>query len=167
VSIIKLQAGESATFTVARVVDVETEDGTKKRFEGTGGESILLSDYTAKRQLERVKLTEASAVGQALRFEKVAKDGKTYINVYKAEASGAKQNGGGNGGAVATGGGNAAPAPASSASPLSGHALYKQITSWVINDVIPLYVDAGIPVDASSVAAMSATLYIQASRNGH
>lgn len=45
--------------------------------------------------------------------------------------------------------------------------IYMAITKDTLAHVVPLYLDAGVEVDASAVAAIVATRFIAATRNGH
>jgi len=59
------------------------------------------------------------------------------------------------------------PTPAPPKKPLTGHKLYAEITDYVLGTIAPKYVAAGIGLSPEAAAAIAATLYIQASRNGH
>lgn len=42
--------------------------------------------------------------------------------------------------------------------------MYKEITGWVLRDIVPLYAQSNVGASPESVAAMVATIYIQASK---
>lgn len=77
------QAGDAATITVQYVNEVATKFGTKLVFVGTDNtETPLIPDATADKQLARLSLDRASAVGETLTFSRAANpSGKPYWNI--------------------------------------------------------------------------------------
>jgi hypothetical protein len=76
-------AGDAATITVQYVNEVATKFGTKLVFVGTDNtETPLIPDTTADKQLARLQLDRASAVGETLTFSRAANpSGKPYWNI--------------------------------------------------------------------------------------
>jgi hypothetical protein len=190
---IKLKTvGEAATFTVARCApgngqypDVEFEDGD--------GNVYAVPKASADKQLDRIGFPEyGDVVGRTItisRGENKKAPDKPFWNIDLASgangngraASAARQAGGTapHGGSAGTPSATAQPRPASrqdverilDAEPVekkpSGYALYKQITAQVLKDIPNMYHDHGVAVDGQTIAAIVATLYINATRNGH
>lgn len=81
---ITLQVGEPITLTVTGAETVEGNYGPQVKLESDEG-TLYLSETTAQQQLGRLGLTPQSVVGQAITVEKVAKNGKTYTNINRAQ----------------------------------------------------------------------------------
>lgn len=165
---IKLKnAGEKHTLTVRRVRLLPFGNDPEIEYEGTDGSKVWVPQKSSDRQLARLNLTEETVVGCTITIKRDPNSTKgrpPFWGIYLEE--------GGNGGAGAAppGGGNGQPSTAerpASTAPLSGHKLYESITDYVLTKIAPRYQDAGIGLSPEATAAIVATLYIQASKNGH
>jgi hypothetical protein len=89
--IVKLGAGEFLTMAVESATEVEGQYGKQAKFEGQTVESedvvIFLPLDSANRQLERLSANLATIKGSIVKIEKVAKDGKTFININRVGAA--------------------------------------------------------------------------------
>jgi hypothetical protein len=135
---------------------VEGQYGTQVQFVGVeAGESedtlLYISERSAVRQIERLALTLESCSGQALRFEQVAKDGKTYNNIYRANAA--------QGATTMTNATAAVPAPKANI-----YELYADCLSNAAKMVSAMSEETGITVSGSDIVAAAATLFIQQNR---
>lgn len=86
--IVKLNAGESLSLMVESATEVEGQYGQQVKFDGQTAEgenvTVFLSLDAAQRQLERIGATVDSIAGSIIKLEKVAKNGKTFWNIYRA-----------------------------------------------------------------------------------
>lgn len=137
---------------------VEGQYGTQVQFvgmeEGESDDTLLyISERSAVRQIERLALTLESCAGQVLRFEQVAKDGKTYNNIYRANAA--------QGVTTMT----PATAPAQAPAPKGNiYELYADCLSNAAKMVLAMSEETGVNVAGSDIVAAAATLFIQANR---
>lgn len=189
---IKLKnVGEDATFLVTRC-----EPGSGRypdvEFEDENGNVYPMPKSAAERQLDRAGRTMDTVVGHVVRISRGENKQDASKPFWNLEVvGGAERNGGGNGRAASaarqtghtathtTTSATAQPRPATRADvereldaepaepKKSGYALYRQITERVLADMPTLYKNAGVPLTADATAAIVATLYIQANRNGH
>lgn len=171
-SILKVEVGAPITLEVAKMEEVEGQFGPQLKFTAPSGDCVFVSKDAGYRQLERIGLTD-DPTGSWLLFEKVQKGAKTFLNINPAP----RTNGNGSG-AKAGGGASPAPAPRTVSRPAVEQALdaevvgyespiYAAITRYVLNDIVPLYAQKGIPLTMEGIAAIANTQFIQASRNGH
>lgn len=181
-SIIKLVPGQRVTFGVGGTELVEGNYGPQIKFSGATPDDpsavLFLNVEPATRQLERIGLTMDSVVGQRVEIERVEKNGTKYTNIYKANGAAPVQT-------------KPAAAPTSTAKMAfsSGAALpwENEETGAPPADALPhekldhqfriydLCLDHahaaakqrfGKDVTDEAVAAMAATLYIQAQKVG-
>lgn len=191
---IKLKnAGDKHTMDVQFCRKLPFGDFPEFEFQGRDGSVVRVPESSTLRQFERLAVNEESIVGRrvTIKRDKNAKQpSKPYWGIYLED--GAESSGGTGGAASAakpgtgtlpthTTTGTTQPRPATQkdverifdAEPVgeakkpTGYALYRQITEKVLADIIPIYEKNGIQFDGADVAAICATLFIQASRNGH
>lgn len=161
-NILKLQnAGDVATLDITGCEVVEGNYGQQVKFQ-SGDDTLYLPDTSAFRQLERIGLDVETAVGERLTFSRSAstKPGaKPFWNIAVATSP------------IETH--NPLPAIPSAKTPTSMtpseekprlHRLYLRATRLVLDEVVPLYVKAGIGCSDTAVAAMTAALFIAASK---
>lgn len=163
-NLIKLKnAGESVTLQITACAPLAIGTYPEIEFTGTDGRgafSIRVPKKSADRQLERAGLTYASAVGKTLKFSRDANQidaSKPFWGivvmggkpVLRDEATQAAPD----------------PEPPEDAAPSDkGAALYRKITEYVLERILPLYEEHGIAVTHEGTAAIVATMYIQANR---
>lgn len=159
----KLREGP-VTMTVSGATVVEGKYGSQVRFDGVfmddDNASLYISERSAVNQLERVALTVATCAGETLHFEHVHKDDRTYTNIKRITDESAP---------VATPA-PAAPAATPVASVTSTPAAkssfedkYEQCLGIALLHCEGL-AEQGWNVETSDLVAMTATLFIQASR---
>ena len=135
---------------------VEGQYGTQVQFvgveQGADDETVLyISERSAVRQIERLALTLDTCSGEALKFEQVQKDGKTYNNIYRATGQGSIPM--------------SAPRPSAPAAPKTDiFELYADCLSNAAKMVTGMSDDTGVAITGSDVVAAAATLFIQANR---
>ncbi len=153
------------TLTVARVetgFESKYNPGTfQVKFVGEDGTEVFMSEVTATKQLERLRLDFTSAVGETLYMEQVKKNGTTFHNIARGT--------GGSAPAPAAG----APAPRAAAAPASAApkvslaelaAVYGECVSYAMGTLGMKCEEAGIPIDAQAIQSAAATLFIRAMR---
>lgn len=167
---IKLTApGSSVTFLCSACFQVPVGRYPEIEFQGMDGTTPLVvrvPKMSADRQLGRAGLTYEKCVGARLTISRdpnAADASKPYwgITLHGFEST-----------AGAAPAARPAPVPAKptpaaappAAVPLEGHALYERITDYVLGTIMPKYTAAEVPYDGGTVAAIVATLYIQAER---
>lgn len=143
------------TLTVASVEERQGKFGAQYLLAGEDGTEVYLSKQTAERQLERLKLTPETAVGQTLYMEQVQKNGATYTNISRAGAGSAPS-------AAAPRAAAAAPAPKMALEDIA--TLYGQCVRHAIATFGVACEEAGIAVEASALQAAAATIFIRATR---
>jgi hypothetical protein len=91
---------------------------------------------------------------------------RTGIWLEKGNGSGAETSAGGEMGKPNTGTSASAPSAEPPAKkPTMRHA-YKEITAWVMDEILPMYCEDELTMTAADVAAITATLFIQACKSG-
>lgn len=144
------------TITVAAVESVEGNYGAQVKFTSTDGVDVYISELSATKQLARINLSPADAIGETLHFEQVKKNGTTYTNISKANP------------AMAGVAPKVAPAAATVATPKQTvqelGALYAQCLDQALGTLGMKCEEAGIPIDASAIQAAAATIFIKATR---
>lgn len=169
-NILKLQnAGDVATLNITGCEVVEGNYGQQVKFEA-GDDTLYLPDTSAFRQLERIGLDVETAVGKRLIFSRAAstKPGaKPFWNIDLGKADQTLSD-------RAHGvefrvpiNGAIPPTPIPTAEPGEKprlDRLYLRATRLVLDEVVPLYVKAGIGCSDTAVAAMTAALFIAASK---
>lgn len=161
--IMKLAEGPVTMTIVEPVERTEGQFGAQWKFVGDGDRIVFVSDMTGARQLARLNLTPESAVGVALTFTQVKKDGKTFNNIERA---------GGSVPVTATPGAPvarpvaAAPVPVAAAkvTPADVREVYAECVRVAMETLGAMCVNEGIPLDASAIQAAAATLFIRVSR---
>jgi hypothetical protein len=175
VSKLKLEVGKDIVGMVTDYSDAEGNFGPQVMFKFDGGDVLYVTKDTADRQLERIGHPVPPV---ELRFAKVAKGTKTYINIDLA--SGAKGNGTGGahsaprsgapttgkGAGAAEGSGPKSPPATTPAAPAKPSELYEKVTDYVLATIVPKMKAAGVPVTHEGTSAQIATLFI-AANNGH
>jgi hypothetical protein len=186
--------GDRATLTVASCALLPFGDYPEVEFIGVDSEggtvAVRVPQSSADRQLARIERTYESVVGDVITIKRdpnSKQPSKPYWGLY-LESSGAK-NGRASSEARSAVGATPEPKrvpPATVQAPVSradvervldaapveqqgasGAELYLKITKWVLKEIPQYYEVAGLTPDADTIAAISATLFIQASRNGH
>lgn len=148
----KLADGPIA-ITVIKAESVEGKFGAQIRFSGDDGTDVYVNELPAQKQLARLNLTVESVVGKTIHLEQVKKNGTTFTNMSLASAPSA---GGESRVAVA------APAPKMGLDELA--ALYGQCVDHALGQLLRRCEEAGISVDAATIQAAAATLFIKATR---
>ena len=152
----KLREGP-VTMRVSGAEVTEGQYGTQVKFTGATADDdnavLYISERSAITQLERIALTVDQCAGEELYFEHVHKDGRTYTNVRRVTDANR---------AATT-----SSAPATKATPSvpkqSVNELYGSCLSEAMKYCEGL-AEHGWAVSASDVIAMTATIFIQASR---
>ena len=166
-AILKLEVGKPIVFHVSDVEQVEGQFGPQTKFEGDGGDCLFLSRPTAQRQMDRIGDIQP---GDVLRFEKVQKGTKTFVNIDRVEGNGSGPASAGKAGASTSGGAVASSLPPQPPTQPAAKekltAVYEQSLDFVLSRVVPKLVKAGVPVSHEGVSAMTSTVFI-AANNGH
>jgi hypothetical protein len=179
-AILKLEVGKPITMRVASVEQAEGQFGPQTKFEFRNGDVLFLSRTTAERQLERIG---GLAPNEIVRFEKVQKGTKTFVNIDRVDESesGASEGNGtggahsaprsgapttGKGASAAEGSGPKSPPATTPAAPAKPSELYEKVTDYVLATIVPKMKAAGVPVTHEGTSAQIATLFI-AANNGH
>lgn len=169
--------GDRHTMTVADCQKLTFGRYPEYEFTGTDGSVVRVPESATLKQLGRLDRTAQTIVGCriTIKRDKNSSDAsKPYWGLYLEEGSGANGTGGA-ASAATVAVGNApermrtattTPTPASPEKP-KGYALYKQITAQVLKDMPAQYAAAGIPLTSDATAAIIATVFIAAERNGH
>lgn len=165
---IKLTApGSSVTFLCSACFQVPVGRYPEIEFQGTDGTTplvIRVPKVSADRQLGRAGLTYEKCIGARLTISRDANKTDASKPFWGITLHGFE--------GTSTAGSPSAAPPALPAKPtpaaapaLAGHALYEKITDYVLERIMPKYTTAEVPYDGGTVAAIVATLYIQAERN--
>lgn len=168
--------GEWVTIGIASAEQVPVGRFPEYSFIGVDGDEqhvdLRVPKASADKQLARLNLTLADTVGAILKFsrgENKTDASKPYWNIDVVA-----QGNGTSGGRTSAVSGNtqpAAPTPPAPAKPVEerekGSAIYKRVTQFVLDDILPLYRKAGVTPTATDIHAMVATVYIAATKNGH
>ena len=154
----KLREGP-VTMQVSAAAVVEGNYGSQVKFSGVflddDNADLYISEKSAVGQLERIGLTVETCIGETLHFEHVHKNDRTYTNIKRV-----------------TGDTGSAPAPQRSNSARSANATgskadlnqtYEMCLGVAIKHCEGL-AEQGWAVETSDLIAMTATLFIQASR---
>jgi len=154
----KLRNGP-VTMQVSAAAVVDGNYGSQVKFSGTflddDNADLYISERSAVGQLERIGLTVETCVGELLHFEHVHKNDRTYTNIKRVTEGGPQQTQQSPQAARAT------SAPASAA--VSPSKKYEECLGIAIMHCEGL-VEQGWRVETSDLIAMTATLFIQASR---
>lgn len=177
-SILKLIPGQRIHFTVSAVEQVEGNYGPQYKFDGAtpddANATLFLNVSTAERQLDRIGYSLTSVVGQTVEIARTEKNGTKYTDINRvngavtprAAAPSQPKQGFSSGGPLPyeteTGG---APAEPKTAQWDKLFAAYDVCMDKAIS-VARKMESAQIGSDPSAVAAMAATLLIQADRQG-
>jgi hypothetical protein len=150
------------TVTDARIV--EGNFGTQVRFEGeapgAGDVDVYVNESTAIKQLERLAMDIHTVIGETLHIEQIKKDGRTYTNFRRITNP------------------QPVPGPSSPDEVMAPTAARRAVPASGIEGVLDLYEEclkgavklssgldeAGFAVSADNLIAMTATIFIQASR---
>jgi hypothetical protein len=154
-AILKLAEGP-VTATIAATEEVEGNFGPQVKFTTDTGDTIYVNLLPASKQLARLNMDVASAVGSTLRFEQVKKNGTTFTNIDKAQD-----------GAQTAQRAPVAAAPRAAAAPVdipSLAAIYAQCVDQAIAIFGAKCEQAGVSVDATALQAAAATMFIKATR---
>lgn len=165
------KAGESITLTVQKCAPATVGTYPEIEFVGIADGRLVVvpvPKVSADRQLARLLFNYEDCVKATLTISRDpnAKDAnKPYWGITLAQ---------GNGSAPVRA--DSAPQPTAASvtpgvpdggKPETPRDIYMAITKDTLAHVVPLYLDAGVEVDASAVAAIVATRFIAATRNGH
>ena len=141
------------TLTIARIEAQVGNFGPQFAMYGTNDELVYVSEKSTLSGLSRLNLTPESVVGETIRLEQIAKDGKKFTNIYRANAEGATPS------AVAS--------PAAPKAPVDLPALavlYGECFAIAMATLGVKCEEAGVPYDASALQAAAATIFIKATR---
>jgi hypothetical protein len=141
------------TLTIARIDAQEGNFGPQFAMYGTNDELVYVSEKSTLSGLSRLNLTPESVVGETIRIEQIAKDGKKFTNIYRAS-----------GDSVAP---SATAAPAAPKAPVDLPALIALYDSCFAGAMATLGMrceEAGVPYDAAALQSAAATLFIKATR---
>lgn len=162
-TLVKLKnAGDSITIKVASCGKVPVGKYPEVSFIGTDGRAtvdVRMPLQSVERQFARLNLDYVKCIGETLTISRdpnASDPAKPYWGITVADAS-------------PNGSPPKAAAPQTAAEPepkKSGAALYREITEYTLEKVVPLYVAKGIPLTMEGTAAIVATMYIAATRNG-
>lgn len=180
-SILKLDVGKPLTLAVDDAKIAEGKFGKQAAFHA-GDDVLFMSLDTASRQLDRLGLSLlTTTAGNVLRFEKVTKSGKTFINIDFAENG---RTAGSPPAAQPPAPSTQEPKPTPAAAPASdvafiaaaGHpdspagkgilARMHRAHEWTLQHIAPLYVAKGIPLSMDALAACAHSLFIESNRRG-
>ena len=164
-------AGQSVTFACTACFQVPVGKFPEIEFQGMDGTTplvIRVPKVSADRQLGRIPLTYEQAVGCRLTISRdpnPATPSKPYWGITLVSqgtgTAGASLPQGAGAGAHASPPTPVAPAPAE-----KRDVIYARITDWVLANIVPKYDAAGITCDSATVAAITATLYIDTRKHG-
>jgi hypothetical protein len=141
------------TLTIARIEAQVGNFGPQFAMYGTNDELVYVSEKSTLSGLSRLNLTPESVVGETIRLEQIAKDGKRFTNIYRANAEGVTPS------AVAS--------PAAPKAPVDLPALavlYGECFAIAMATLGVKCEEAGVPYDASALQAAAATIFIKATR---
>ena len=141
------------TLTIARIEAQVGNFGPQFAMYGTNDELVYVSEKSTLSGLSRLNLTPESVVGETIRLEQIAKEGKRFTNIYRANAEGATPS------AVAS--------PAAPKAPVDLPALavlYGECFAIAMATLGVKCEEAGVPYDASALQAAAATIFIKATR---
>ena len=163
-AILKVEVGQPVTMTVGAVRQVSGKFGPQLAFDNTNGDTLFVKEDTAQRQLERIGYTQETAVGKPLHFEKVDKNGKTYLNINPAK------NGNGASGAKAANGAQASHGKVMGGAPPVGNGASVRPLAPLYNDCVVaakgiVQQHLGKAATSQDVIAAAATLYIAATKS--
>lgn len=173
------QAGQSALLHVVSAKLATVGQYPEVEFVGTDDTNrlvlIAVNKKSADRQLDRCNLTVESAAGKVLRFGRSAnaKDATKPFWDIEVVGDAPKANGKPVEQKAPEPPADDAPHPAEREAVKAEEAkptareIYLAITNDTLKEIVPLYVAAKIPVTMEAVAAIIATRYIAATRNGH
>ena len=141
------------TLTIARIEAQVGNFGPQFAMYGTNDELVYVSEKSTLSGLSRLNLTPETVVGETIRLEQIAKDGKRFTNIYRANAEGVTPS------AVAS--------PAAPKAPVDLPALavlYGECFAIAMATLGVKCEEAGVPYDASALQAAAATIFIKATR---
>ena len=141
------------TLTIARIEAQVGNFGPQYALYGTNDELVYVSEKSTLSGLSRLNLTPESVVGETIRIEQIAKDGKKFTNIYRASGE-----------SVAP---SATAAPAAPKAPVDLPkliALYDSAFSGAMATLGMRCEEAGVPYDAQALASAAATIFIRAAR---
>lgn len=158
-------AGDSLTFQCTGASLAKTGKWPEAIFAGHDGEKqieVHMPAQSAERQLTRLAMTYAECGGKTLTISRAPNQSdpsKPYWNLevvgtHAKKAQPFDQPVPPQIGSVAT----------HESGAMTSRDLYADLTDWVLNEIVEKYTDRRIPLDASAIASMVATLYIQASK---
>lgn len=155
---LKLEVGRPLVLVIDDVAVVDGKFGKQTAFHA-GDDTFYMAVDSANKQLDRAGITDP--IGLTLEFSKVdIGKGRTAINI--KEVTGSPQK--------APPSRQEAPRPTNAPNDIGAlhdadvRTAYKNITAWVLTDIIPLYVRQGIALDMQAIAAIVNTNFIQASK---
>ena len=141
------------TLTVSRIEAQEGNFGPQYAMYGTNDELVYVSEKSTLSGLSRLNLTPESVVGEIIRIEQIAKDGKKFTNIYRASGENVAPSA------------TAAPAAPKAPVDLPGLiALYDSCFAGAMATLGMRCEEAGVPYDAAALQSAAATLFIKATR---
>jgi len=141
------------TLTIARIEAQVGNFGPQFAMYGTNDELVYVSEKSTLSGLSRLNLTPESVVGETIRIEQIAKDGKKFTNIYRASGENVTPS------AVAS--------PAAPKAPVDLPKLIELYDSCFAGAMATLGMrseEAGVPYDAQALASAAATIFIRAAR---
>ena len=141
------------TLTIARIEAQVGNFGPQFAMYGTNDELVYVSEKSTLSGLSRLNLTPESVVGETIRLEQIAKDGKKFTNIYRANAEGVTPS------AVASPATPKAPVDLPKLIELYGQCLDGAMMTFAMR-----MEESGTPYDGAAVQAAAATLFIKATR---
>ena len=141
------------TLTIARIEAQVGNFGPQFAMYGTNDELVYVSEKSTLSGLSRLNLTPESVVGETIRLEQIAKDGKKFTNIYRANAEGVTPS------AVASPAAPKAPVDLPKLIELYGQCLDGAMMTFAMR-----MEESGTPYDGAAVQAAAATLFIKATR---
>lgn len=142
------------TLTVASCDQVEGNFGPQYLVTGTDGTGVYVNVASFDRQLARLSLNADTVVGETIRMEQVQKNGTTFTNVYKANASEV--------GASAPTARAAAPAARPAMTVAEAGRMYQEALMAVYQPLADACGELQVPVTAEALNAAAATVMIAA-----
>ena len=141
------------TLTIARIEAQVGNFGPQFAMYGTNDELVYVSEKSTLSGLSRLNLTPETVVGETIRLEQIAKEGKRFTNIFRANAENVTPS------AVASPAAPKAPVDLPKLIELYGQCLDGAMMTFAMR-----MEESGTPYDGAAVQAAAATLFIKATR---
>lgn len=163
---LKCEIGKPLVLAIDKVTTEKGKFGMQTLFHA-GDDSFAMSPDSAKKQLDFIGVSDP--IDLTFEFSKVdIGNNRTAINIKQVQGhatSGPKKAQPFDQPAAPLTGGVDFTKLSTHPQARTGQDLYENITSYVLGTIVPLYDTAGVTMNAESVAACVATLYIQANKH--